>query len=72
MGTLLPRKGEAVEVSDPSGYSGRGEVVETQTSPHHAVLVRMTSITDRLSQSTIGREVWLLAPHVKVVPDAAQ
>lgn len=62
-------KGALVDVHDPLGYSGRGTVTEVQTLPHHAVFVRMETITDRIDQRAVGREVWVLTGHVTVVEE---
>jgi hypothetical protein len=63
----LPRVGDIVEVSDPLGYSGEGIVEQVQTLPHHAVFVQMSTITDRKDKRTVGRVIWVLAGHVKVI-----
>lgn len=63
--------GESVEVVDPLGYHGMAVVLDEQTTPTHAVLVRMLTITDRTDQSMVGRETWVLAGHVTSVLDQA-
>lgn len=68
MSTELLSPGLHVEVSDPLGYSGTGTVVRWQTTPTDAVLVKMLTITDRTDQSVVGREVWVMRPHVTVMP----
>lgn len=60
----LPTVGQTVNVHDPLGYSGTGEVTALQHHPHAAVEVRMATITDRADQSVVGRCVWVLVPHV--------
>lgn len=60
----LPRVGQAVVVRDPLGYTGTGRIVEIRQTPHPAALVRMETVTDRTDTAVVGREVWVLAPHL--------
>jgi hypothetical protein len=62
----LPRVGDVVDVHDPLGYSGHGRVTKVQIRPHHAVVVKMYSITDRTDQRMVGREASFLASHVSI------
>lgn len=59
------RPGEEVSFDDPWGYTGTGKVISGQEHPTDAVLVKVETITDRTDQSAVGREVWILAPHVR-------
>lgn len=65
MNPELPRIGATVTVTDPMGYSGTGIVIQVQERPHHAVLVELLTITDRTSQTAVGRQTWVLGPHVQ-------
>lgn len=67
MGSLDKLLDRLVDVHDPLGYSGRGVVVEVQERPHEAVRVDMLTITDRTDQTVVGRSVWVLADHVRVI-----
>lgn len=65
----MPKPGQHVDVHDPLGYSGRGTITAVMVNPHHAVLVRMETITDRVDQSTVGKEIWVLTGHVEPVKE---